>query len=93
MYIYLAETNGLHLLQDLVYEPDTTNLMVNKDITIECETVETAEKLYKDTISAIKNKDCNVVSVLTDKTCRRGYHTKPRVIPPIVVGSIPIKRN
>ena len=44
MYIYLAETNGLHLLQGLVYEPDTTNLIVNKDIIIECETVETARK-------------------------------------------------
>ena len=37
MYIYLAETNELHLLHSLVYEPDTTNLIVNKDITIECE--------------------------------------------------------
>ena len=34
MYIYLAETNELHLLHSLVYEPDTTNLIVNKDITI-----------------------------------------------------------
>ena len=76
MYIYLAETNGLHLLQVLVYEPDTTNLIVNKDINIECETVETAESLYDGIISAIRNSD-KIVSVLSDKKCRRGYHTTP----------------
>ena len=77
MYIYLAETNGLHLLQGLVYEPDTTNLIVNKDIIIECETVETAKSLYDDIISAIRNSDSKIVSVLSDKKCRRGYHTTP----------------
>jgi hypothetical protein len=76
MYIYLAETNGLHLLQGLVYEPDTTNLIVNKDIIIECETVETAESLYDGIISAIRNSD-KIVSVLSDKKCRRDYHTTP----------------
>ena len=77
MYIYLAETNGLHLLQGLVYEPDTTNLIVNKDIIIECERVETAKSLYDGIISAISNSDSNIVSVLSDKKCRRGYHTTP----------------
>ena len=76
MYIYLAETNGLHLLQGLVYEPDTTNLIVNKDIIIECETVETAESLYDGIISAIRNSD-KIVSVLSDKKCRRDYYTTP----------------
>ena len=93
MYIYLAETNGLHFLQDLIYESDTTNLIVNKDINIECETVETAKKLYNRIISAIKSKDCNIVSVLSDKTCRRGYHTKPPEIPPVFATTIPIKRD
>ena len=76
MYIYLAETNGLHLLQGLVYEPDTTNLIVNKDIIIECETVETAKNLYDGIISAIRNSD-KIVSVLSDKKCRRDYYTTP----------------
>ena len=77
MYIYLDETKAVHLLQNLVYEPNTTNVKVN-DINIECETTEIAEKLYNGIISAIRSEDCEIVSVLSDKFCRRGYHTKPR---------------
>ena len=81
MYIYLAETNELHLLHSLVYEPDTTNLIVNKDITIECETIETAEELYRYIMINVENKGQNMVSVFSNGKCNGGYHQKPLEIP------------
>ena len=77
MYIYLAETNELHLLHSLVYEPDTTNLIVNKDITIECETIESAENLYRYIINTIEHESRNIVSVFSNGEYNGGYYKKP----------------
>ena len=74
MYIYLAETNGLHLLQSLVYEPDTTSLIVNKDISIECETVEAAKSLYEGIIDTVEDKKHSIVSVFPKGKYNKGYY-------------------
>ena len=53
------------------------NLIVNKDITIECETIESAENLYRYIINTIEHESRNIVSVFSNGEYNGGYYKKP----------------